>query len=75
MTTPSPPAHVTVKMDFNWKKNGRYRAFVEDADGPVQLGQVVRLLDEDGTEGHGRVEALDGQTMLLDLVSEWIAAN
>lgn len=51
-----------VFADLNGRdKRGLYSALIEDADGPVSVGAVIRVVDDEDSRYDGRiVEIVDG---------------
>lgn len=56
----------TINVDFNWVRRGLVRAFLDEADGPITKGDIVRAIDPDGgVDRLARVEVREGDTVGL----------
>lgn len=64
---------VTAIIDLNIRVRGRQTLVgIEDCDGPVAVGQLVRLLEqESGIHGFGEVTDVDREKRLVYLSVPW----
>lgn len=60
----------TVYADLNWIRDGLLRAFRDRAVGPVHVGQVVNVIDEDATVCQAQVVDLIGDQIRMRLLPE-----
>lgn len=57
-----------VRTDLNWIRDGLLQAFVDDADRPVNAGEVVFVLDEDRTIRQATVKSIDDDIIRLQIL-------